>query len=446
MYPTARRTAGDPNCPQCHGVGYLRRDLPVDHPDFGRLEICVCRQADVRAQIRGRLFRLSRLEGLQALTFDRFSPTGRGSLPPAQQQSLEAALGASLSFAHGLQGWLLLQGGYGCGKTHLAAAIANEASALGVPVLFLTVPDLLDTLRQAFDSETITFDERFEQIQTATLLVLDDLGTQNATEWAKEKLFQLLDFRYVNKLPTVLTTNLALDEIDGRIRSRLQDSGIVTSIPIAAPDFRLDPDQLGEEQLSTLGLHRGQSFANFSTRDNERFLREDHERLRDAFSTAREFAEAPVGWLVFAGGPGSGKTHLAAAIANHCAAQGIPVMFVVVPDLLDHLRNTFNPKSEATFDRRFDDVKHVKLLVLDDLGTQATTPWAREKLFQLLNYRYEAALPTIITTSDKLEEIEPRLRSRMMDTHLAKLRAFTVPSYFIEGADGKGRPRARRRG
>ena len=38
---------GDPNCPYCGGVGYLRADVPVGHPNFGRLEICVCRQRDV---------------------------------------------------------------------------------------------------------------------------------------------------------------------------------------------------------------------------------------------------------------------------------------------------------------------------------------------------------------------------------------------------------------
>ncbi len=93
-------------------------------------------------------------------------------------------------YAASLKGWLLLQGGYGCGKTHLAAAIANFAVGMGVPTLFLTVPDLLDLLRFAFDAEDITFEQRFEQIRTAALLVLDDFGTQSATAWAQEKLFK----------------------------------------------------------------------------------------------------------------------------------------------------------------------------------------------------------------------------------------------------------------
>ena len=90
-------------------------------------------------------------------------------------------------------------------------------------------------------------------------------------------------------------------------------------------------------------------------------------------------------------------------------------MFVVVPDLLDHLRATFNPSSGTSYDRLFDEVRSSPLLILDDLGTQSATPWAREKLYQLFNYRYVAELPTVITTSAKLEDIDPRIQSRMLD-------------------------------
>jgi DNA replication protein DnaC len=138
---------GDPDCPFCHGAGYLREDLPVGHPDFGRLTICSCRQADVRSRIRDRLFSLSHLEALQHLTFESFNPHGRVGLGEQEQNSIENAYQRSLHFSQSLEGWLLILGGYGCGKTHLAAAVANACVALGVPTLFLTVPDLLDWLR-----------------------------------------------------------------------------------------------------------------------------------------------------------------------------------------------------------------------------------------------------------------------------------------------------------
>jgi DNA replication protein DnaC len=104
-------------------------------------------------------------------------------------------------------------------------------------------------------------------------------------------------------------------------------------------------------------------------------------------------------------------------------------MFVVVPDLLDHLRATFNPKSSTSYDRRFEEVRAAPLLIMDDLGTQAATPWVREKLYQLFNHRYNAQLPTVITTADPLEDIDARLRTRMLDARLCAIHAITTPSY-----------------
>ena len=199
----------------------------LGHPDFGRLEICVCRQRDVSQQVRERLFSLSHLDELKELTFETFQPRGQKGLGEMQATSLEMAFNQAQHYARSLNGWLLLQGGYGCGKTHLAAAIANFAVGMGVPTLFLTVPDLLDMLRFSYDSEDTTFEQRFNEIRNASLLVLDDFGTQNATGWAQEKLFQIINYRYINKLPLVVTTNLALDEIDARIRSRLTDPELV---------------------------------------------------------------------------------------------------------------------------------------------------------------------------------------------------------------------------
>ncbi len=121
---------------------------------------------------------------------------------------------------------------------------------------------------------------------------------------------------------------------------------------------------------------------------------------------ALEFAKSPEGWLVFMGVTGCGKTHLAAAIANYRLKEGKPVKFVVVPDLLDHLRSTFSPESQVSYDQLFEEVKNAPLLILDDFGEQSTTPWAQEKLYQVINYRYNARLATVITTRLPLDEMD----------------------------------------
>jgi len=109
------------------------------------------------------------------------------------------------------------------------------------------------------------------------------------------------------------------------------------------------------------------------------------------------------------------KTHLAAAIAHEALDRGERVLFAVVPDLLDHLRATFGPQSTVAYDERFELVRSVPLLVLDDLGAESATPWAREKLYQLINHRYNERLSTVMTTNLKPDMIEPRIYSRLCD-------------------------------
>jgi DNA replication protein DnaC len=144
--------------------------------------------------------------------------------------------------------------------------------------------------------------------------------------------------------------------------------------------------------------------------------------LDEPFAVAYEYSRAPEGWLFLHGRCGTGKTHLAVAIAmefmSHNPHQR--VLFAVVPDLLDHLRATFDPGHGIAYDERFDAIRSAQLLVLDDLGTENTTPWAREKLYQIFNHRYNEQLPTVITSNQDFKKIEERVLSRILDTRLTR--------------------------
>lgn len=414
-------------CPICGGSGYLRLDVPVGHPDFGRIVTCKCRQAEQEQARTHKLRRISNLDTLARFTFDRFVADGYG-LTADRQRNLRQAYDTAQAFARQPAGWLVLLGKYGCGKTHLAAAIANEVVNRGEPAIFVVVPDLLDHLRATYSPYSeVTYDQRFEEIRSCALLILDDLGAHSSTPWAQEKLFQLFNYRYNAQLPTVVTSNHELEDIDIRIRSRLTDPDLSQIIPIQAPDFRQSGMAHGVAELSSLSLHADQTFESFNLREHE-LDREKAENLKRAFAVARDFADHPRDWMVFSGTYGCGKTHLAAAIANEITRQGEPALFVVVPDLLDHLRATFNPHSNTSYDKRFEEIRKAPLLVLDDLGTESATPWAEEKLYQLFNYRYNARLATVITMAKDVD-LKPRLKSLILDVGRCTPFEIMAPSY-----------------
>ncbi|MBC7813322.1 MAG: ATP-binding protein, partial [Burkholderiales bacterium] len=378
----------------CGGLGVVRYDVEVEDPRFGKLFRCP-NNTEASPEQRAKMLRVSNLDAFADKTFATFD-TQLSGISEDARLSLQTAYNAAANYSVNPDGWwLMLEGTYGTGKTHLAAAIGNERIERGDTVLFVTVPDLLDHLRSTYapNSES-TYDETFERVRNSAFLILDDLGTENPSNWAKEKLFQILNHRYSHRLPTIITTNIDLDLLDGRIRSRLMDISIVRRVIIAAPDYRSAMQSEHSQLQSSLSMYANMTFDNFDVRTNLTHVNATN--LSHILKNVQSYAEHPEGWLMLLGPFGSGKTHLAAAVANSAQNRGEQVMFITVPDLLDHLRYTFSPDSPVSFDRRFQVVRNTKLLVLDDLGTESATPWAKEKLFQLLNHRYVAQLSTVI--------------------------------------------------
>ncbi len=225
-------------------------------------------------------------------------------------------------------------------------------------------------------------------------------------------------------MPATLNSDLAADLPAEPVCSTCKGVGYyLLDVPVGDPNFGVlmpcackmaEKEQRAADELrrlSNLGPFEGKTFENFDP---------DVPGVRRAFVRARNYARNPRGWLILFGNYGSGKTHLAAAIANAAFQRHYKVLFAIVPDLLDHLRSTFGPNSDVEYDERFETIREIPLLVLDDLGTENTTPWAREKLYQIINHRYNYSLPTVITSNRKPEDIEPRIFSRMCDLALSE--------------------------
>jgi DNA replication protein DnaC len=249
--PSALRREG-PVCPQCSGAGFVRADVEVGHPEFGRVFPCACQTDALRDRRRRRYSAYTDLPAHRKQTFDAFVA---GATP-----SLANASAVARAYAEAPRGWLVLSGRPGTGKTHLAAAIAHTADALGMQVFFLLVDRLLNHLRATYAPQS---EVRAEELATlviqADLLVLDDLRNSLVRPWARDQLFHLLDQRYGTAAPTVVTTNLSAaaladservarsarhgvefyaELLDDRLRSRLLDRALVRWMSIDAPDYR----------------------------------------------------------------------------------------------------------------------------------------------------------------------------------------------------------------
>lgn len=398
-------------CEICGGLGYVTRDVPVGHPDFGKAVLCICQHDKAAARKARKVRKVSNLEGYHHLTFDNFTVQPDGS-------PLHAAAESAFRFTEELNGWLVFQGDYGTGKTHLAAAIGNQLLALGhEDVVFLTVPDLLDHLRTTYHpaSET-TYDVLFDRLRNAHVLILDDLGTESPTAWAAEKLFQLLNHRYVYRLPTVITTNHRLDDMDGRIASRLSDTGLVQPFALDAPDFRRTrhmDEEADSHNITDLSLYHHMTFESFDWAALERPQRA--KEILNVYISRPQMA----GWLFVIGGHGTGKTHIAAAIAQYRMHHFQDrVMFLRCSDMFDYLRNSFN-KAQNDLEERFRQISEADVLVLDDLTTRSASAWVAEKLFQIIDYRYLTQKPTVFTAVEKeLETLDDRIESRLKDRYL----------------------------
>ena len=421
---------GEP-CPVCRGAGWVSKRVPVGHPDFGEAFPCRrCQQQEPADRVEA-LHRYSNLGALRRITLENTRPDGPLT-DAAGQRMFREALTAAAAFTEKPAGWLVFTGPSGSGKTHLAVAAANRCIAAGFTTYFIVAADLLDHLRATYAPDNpVSYDELFEQVRNVPVLVLDDLTAQATTPWAREKLFQIISHRFNAELPTIITVRGPLERLEEGLRTRLEASnGFSRLYRLGEHNTRL-ARRVGDIPA---GMLQRMTLENFDVRGGANANRAGRESLLMAWQAAKAFAANPEveSWLLLTGPRGCGKTHLAIAIAGESRRQGRAVFRAFVPDLLDHLRATFNPDSPITYDELFEQVKTASLLILDDLGTESSTSWAEEKLYQIVAYRYDARLPTVITSVYSVAELAedlPSIGSRLMDGTMVNWHPITAPNY-----------------
>ena len=146
------------------------------------------------------------------------------------------------------------------------------------------------------------------------------------------------------------------------------------------------------------------------------------ERQENVLSYAGEFADdfarhRKAGtWLLFVGNTGTGKGHLCAAVINRIVRSGYSALFTKTPRLLREIKDTFNRDSEVTQSEILRRMGELDLLVIDEVGVQFGTDTERMILYEVLDLRYEAMLPVILTSNIRnMKTLEKLLGERIID-------------------------------
>ena len=135
---------------------------------------------------------------------------------------------------------LLFWGDVGTGKSYAAACIANALLEMRIPVLMTNFSKMLNQMGGLYSEERFSY---ISSLSGFSLLIIDDLGIERSTEYAKEQVYSIIDERYKSGLPVVVTTNLTIEDLrcplqlaDARIYSRILE--MCTPVHVAGSDRR----------------------------------------------------------------------------------------------------------------------------------------------------------------------------------------------------------------
>lgn len=206
-----------PDCPICGGIGFYRLDLQPGQPDFGR--IYTCENIPLAKLHAPGDFGLLLDEERQLSWEDSILDLNNAGEAASQvREVLERSWG-----------WVFLWGAYGLAKSLILKVAVAEALRRGVKARFTTAVDLLDDLRLAFDSTKPSRDliERVRWWSDLQFLAIDELTRVNKTDWANERLFQILNSRYdqavFGRSLTLIGSNMPPSALEGYLNSRIND-------------------------------------------------------------------------------------------------------------------------------------------------------------------------------------------------------------------------------
>lgn len=217
-------------CPVCKGKGFVIND-------DGTATWCTCMQQD---NTERRLVAARIPAKYMTRTFESFTPYSP-QLKKIYQDALRYATTFQSIRKIDKKG-LLLTGSVGTGKTHLAAAILRKVISDGHSGLFWNIVDFFRELRSTMNNDDPEHTEEsiLAKARQVDLLVLDDLGIEKTTDWVLDRLYLLINSRYQDDMPLIVTTNQTLPELADRVGQRIVSrlSEMCSHLNINAEDYR----------------------------------------------------------------------------------------------------------------------------------------------------------------------------------------------------------------
>lgn len=201
-----------PDCELCHGVGFLRYDVPYAHPLFGKLDLCP--NVDRWNLPYARRFGITKQES-DSLHWNSVLDVNGADAAVQRVQTL-------LNRGHG---WLYLWGSHGLAKTLLLKIAVAQWIKRDHEGAYARMAEIIDHQRAAFDSETpsLASEERLQWWSNVPLLAIDEIERMRSTQFSLERQFLLLDRRYESAVAKETMTIMASNEAPSTLPSYLSD-------------------------------------------------------------------------------------------------------------------------------------------------------------------------------------------------------------------------------
>lgn len=240
-------------CEKCHGTGW---EIIVEG-NISRARRCPCSKVTEG----DRIFAAAKIPPKYvACDFDNYVPQNATGQAIAKNMAMAYALDYPLLDDTFHARGLLFVGGVGRGKTHLAVAVLKTLLKKGFSCLFVDFHELLADIRGSYDTVSQTSEyEILKPVIHVEVLLMDDLGSQRMTDWMQDTVFHIINLRYGQNRPTIITTNLGLEPVKSQSEESLQDRlgqrvvsrlyEMCTRLDLDGSDYRKDVRKAGADLI-----------------------------------------------------------------------------------------------------------------------------------------------------------------------------------------------------